>query len=220
MNTLTGIEAERVSQILRHATDRLQILSHVPTMWDDDILSDINCTAVSASLDRQWMAEEQLKDIGDMVGSAEVGGKEIAILKQVHRSARATCRNLMADRESLQVLMTRPETQSEDFTKFIRYLIELKAHVYGRLTTTVEDEASNRTTLHDLTERERHLEESQTALQAKLDEVREEKEHVVFGLDQTLRKLQLELQDITQVIINSSTFLTSNISHPAQQSRA
>lgn len=37
MNTLTGIEAERVSQILRHAIDRLQILSYVPTRWDDDL---------------------------------------------------------------------------------------------------------------------------------------------------------------------------------------
>jgi hypothetical protein len=37
MNTLTGIEAERVSQILRHAIDRLHILSYVPTQWDDDL---------------------------------------------------------------------------------------------------------------------------------------------------------------------------------------
>ena len=37
MNTLTGIEAERVSQILRHAIDRLHIMSYVPTHWDDDL---------------------------------------------------------------------------------------------------------------------------------------------------------------------------------------
>lgn len=42
MNTLTGIEAERVSQILRHAIDRLHILSYVPTQWDDDLAEGID----------------------------------------------------------------------------------------------------------------------------------------------------------------------------------
>lgn len=35
-------------------------------------------------------------------------------------------------------------------------------------------------------------------LQKQLDELRKEKEDVTFGLDQTLRKLQNELHDITQ----------------------
>ncbi len=202
MNTLTGIEAERVSQILRHATDRLQILSHVPTSWDGDeeVIANISSQAVLASLERQWVSEEQLSEIGDLVGSSEAGGKEISILKQAHRATRATCRNLMADRDSLQALMNRPEIQSEEFSRFLRYLLELKSHVYSKLTTTVEDEAANRTTLHDLTEKERSMEESKDALQAKLDEVREEKERVIFGLDQQLRKLELELQEIIQVL--------------------
>jgi iron-sulfur cluster repair protein YtfE (RIC family) len=38
------------------------------------------------------------------------------------------------------------------------------------------------------------------ALETKLAEVKEEKERVVFGLDQTLRKLQNELQEIIQVL--------------------
>ena len=42
MNTLTGIEAERVSQILRHAIDRLHIMSYVPTHWDDDLATGIH----------------------------------------------------------------------------------------------------------------------------------------------------------------------------------
>ena len=41
MSTLTGIETERVSQILRHAIDRLHILSYVPTQWDDDLATGI-----------------------------------------------------------------------------------------------------------------------------------------------------------------------------------
>lgn len=125
------------------------------------------------------------------------GGKDIALIKMAHRATRATCRNLLADRESLQVLMSRPEQQAEDFQKFIRYLNDLRGQFFTRMTTTVEDEAANRSLLHDLTERERLMEETRDALQTKLNEVREEKENVTFGLDQTLRKLQLELQEIT-----------------------
>jgi hypothetical protein len=195
MNTLTGIEAERVNQILKHAIERLQILSYIPVVWDDDIIVDIKCQPVLNSLERLWMSEEQLKDIDLTTG----GGKDIASIKQNHRAVRAVCRNFLADRPSLQVIMGRPELQSEDFTKFIKYLNELKSQVLARLTTTVEDEAANRTMLHDLTERERHFEESRDTLQALLNELRDEKEQVTHGLDQTLRKLQAELNEITQV---------------------
>lgn len=194
MNTLTGIEAERVNQILKHAVERLQILAYVPTVWDDDLIVDIKCQPVLNSLERLWMSEEQLKDVDLSAG----GGKDIALVKQNHRSARALCRNFLADRPSLQVIMERPELQSEDFSKFIKYLTELRSQVLSRLTTTVEDEAANRIMLHDLTERERHYEESRDVLQTKLNELRAEKEQVSHGLDSTLRKLQAELSEITQ----------------------
>lgn len=195
MNTLTGIEAERVNQILKHAVERLQILAYIPTAWDDDLIVDIKCQPVLNSLERLWMSEEQLKDVDLTAG----GGKDIALVKQNHRSARAACRNFLADRASLQVIMERPELQSEDFSKFIRYLTELRSQVLSKLTTTVEDEAANRIMLHDLTERERHYEESRDVLLTKLNELREEKEQVSHGLDNTLRKLQAELNEITQV---------------------
>jgi hypothetical protein len=41
MNTLTGIEAERVSSILRHAMDRLRVLAYLPTEWDDTIMEEV-----------------------------------------------------------------------------------------------------------------------------------------------------------------------------------
>lgn len=201
MNTLTGIEAERVRQILNHAIERLRILTYVPTSWDgdEDVIADISSPAALASLERQWLAEENLAEIGEMVGSSEAGGKEISILKQAHRATRATCRNLMADRDSLQALMNRQQTQSEEYSKFVKYLTLLEDDVYKKLNTTVEEEASLRNSLHEMTERERHLEESKDTLQAKLDEVKEEKERVIFSLDQTMRKLTLEVQEITQV---------------------
>lgn len=195
MNTLTGIEAERVSQILRHAVDRLHLLSFVPTAWDDEIATTIKCDPVLASLEKQWIAEDQLRSMSD--GGMTEGGKDIAAIKQAHRATRSTCRNLMAERESLQVLMNRPEIQSEPFLRFLKNLSELKAQINDRMTTTVEDEAANRTTLQELVERERIMEESRDTLQSKLSEVREEKERVTFTLDQNLKKLQIELQDIT-----------------------
>lgn len=48
-------------------------------------------------------------------------------------------------------------------------------------------------------ERERSLEESKDAIEAKLVEIYSEKDHVTFALDQTLKKLQIELQEITSV---------------------
>lgn len=197
MNTLTAIEAERVNQILKHVIDRLQIFSYIPVSWDDDIVVDIKCQPVLNSLEKLWMCEEQLKDIDMSMGAN--GAKDITILKQTHRICRATCRNFIADRGSLQTLMSRPELQSEDFSKFIRYLNELRSQVMQKLTTTVEDEAANRTLNHDLRERERHYEESKDILQTKLNELRAEREQVCTSLDQTLRKLQHELQEITQV---------------------
>ena len=195
MNTLTGIEAERVSQILRHAVDRLHILSFVPTAWNDDVATSITCDPVLASLEKQWISEDLLNNIS-LIGATE-GGKDIAAIKQAHRATRTTCRNLMAERESLQVLMNRPEIQSEAFLRVLKNLSELKSQITDRMTTTVEDEATNRTTLQELVERERIMEESRDTLQTKLAEVREEKERVTFNLDQNLKKLQIELQDIT-----------------------
>jgi hypothetical protein len=193
MNTITGLEAERVNQILKHAVDRLLILSYIPTSWDDDVVVDIKCQPVLNSLERLWMAEEQLKELE---AGSTIDGKDIGVIKQMHRAARTACRNFGSDRESLQVVMSRPELQSEDFTKFIKYLNELKSQIMIRLTTTVEDEAANRTMLHELTERERQFEDSREILQTKLNEVRQEKGEVSMGLDQTLRKLENELNEI------------------------
>ena len=63
----------------------------------------------------------------------------------------------------------------------------------------MEDEAANRTMLHDLTERERQFEDSREILQTKLNELRLEKGEVSMSLDQTLRKLENELNEIQRV---------------------
>lgn len=197
MNTLTGIEAERVNQILKHAVERLQILSYIPTTWDDDVVVDITCQPVLNSLEKLWMAEEQVRETQESMDAAN-GGKDIVLIKSMHRACKVACRNLLADRASLQVLMGRPELQVDDFVKFIKYLNEARSQVLTKLTTTVEDELNNRNVLQDLTEKERQYEESRDVLQAKLNDVKEEKEQVTKGLDHTIKKLQNELHDITQ----------------------
>eukprot|EP00605_Chrysophyceae_sp_TOSAG23-4_P001193 GSChrysophyteH1.ASY1.ANO1.1302.1 assembled CDS len=209
MNTLTGIEAERVNQILKNSKDQLNILSYVPSVWDEELINRMTCQPVINSIGKTWVSEEQLSNLGEGGPSDVGGGRDIQLIKQAHRVNRATCRNLMADRESLQILMDyKPESGSgdgeggghcsEEYQRFTRYLTELKDQIHAKMITTVEDEAANRTLLHDLTERERLMEETRDALQNKLNEVRSEKEHVTFSLDQTTRKTQVELQDIKQ----------------------
>ena len=223
MNTLTGIEAERVVQILKHVSDRLQLLCYVPTKPDETILQELRNGATIELLQRQWEAEEQLKNLNDGA-FADMGGRDISVIKSAHRAVRALSRQLLTDPESLNVLINKkrpeerrnlpnmahffgklppigfetnsPESNANAQTNFITYLNDLSAFIQQRLTTTVEDEAANRTILQDLTEKERHAEESKIALESKFKEITEEKAAVTFGLDSTLKKLELELQDL------------------------
>lgn len=105
-------------------------------------------------------------------------------------------RNFFADKPSYDVAMTRKECCSQDFITFSRYLAKLQIHVKNRLMTTVEDEASNRMRLHDLTEKVRRNEEIREVLQTKLEAVKEEKEKVITSLGQVLRKLEHEEEDL------------------------
>lgn len=196
MNTVTAIEADRVVQIISNAIDRLQLLAHVPNVTDTSVIAEIDCPTVLYAIQRQFQAEDYLAE-ETRDEAVDIASRDIANMKKMHRAIRATCRNMQAERASLSFL-DRPETQNEEFIKFVKYLNELKGQVYARMTTTVEDESANRSLLYDLTERERQAEESRDAIQNKLAEVKEEKDRVTYGLDRTLRKLQFELHDLTQ----------------------
>lgn len=199
MNTLTAIEAERVLQILRLASDRVSILSHLPVVPEDDLFLSMENPVMQTTLSLQWQTEDLLKKSSEAT-TPELGVKDYAILKKMHRTTRNCCRNMLADRDSLQIIMNYGSaSQKENLSNFLYFFNELKAHVHQKLITTVEDEATNRTQLHDLGEKERQAEESRDALQTKLNEVREEKDKATFALDQVQRKLQLELQDLTHL---------------------
>jgi hypothetical protein len=198
MNTLTAIEAERVLQILRLASDRITILSNIPVEPNDNIYMSLENQVLQNTLALQWQTEDFFRKSNES-NNPEMGGKDYALMKKMHRITRNTCRNLLVDRSSLQTLMNSNDPTKENLSNFIYFLNELKSHVHQKLITTVEDEATNRTQLHDLGEKERQADESREALQAKLNEVREEKDKATFGLDQVQRKLQMELQDLNHL---------------------
>lgn len=194
MNTLTGIEAERVNQILCHGIDRLNVLSSLPASWDDDLLDAIDHDIVHTSIQKLWTFEKNLSAFEDEMHS----GGDFEIVKRTHKAIRNVCRSIQSDKDILFQILT-ADKKSKGIEGFIKCLNDLRNIVLSRMTTTVEDEAAHRAMLHELTERERQYEESRDALQKKLNEVIEEKEKVTASLDQTLRKLQSEIHDITQV---------------------
>ena len=183
-----------MDQILYHAQRRLELLSCIPTSDDESFIGQIKCPPVSASLDKLWMAEHQLADIND---ATSLGGRDMFAIKQAHRGVRACCRNIFADKGSYEIIINHSTTVSKEFMTFIDYLAKLQVHIKTRLVTTVEDEASSRLKLHDLTEKVRKNEEIRDLLQTKLSALREEKAKVISNLDQILRKLQREKEDLT-----------------------
>jgi len=197
MNTLTGIEAERVNQILRHGIDRLHILSNLPRVRDDALLQHIEQDAVLTSIQRLWKFEMEHLSLNDELLSD--GCEEFEVLKRLHRSVRTVCRTVVADKSAISQMLKRPSVKIDGIGPFAKYLNDLRLIISNHMTTTVEDEAGHRNQLHELTERERHFEESRDVLQNKLDEVLDEKDKTTITLDQNLRKLQAEIQDITQV---------------------
>jgi hypothetical protein len=90
MNTLTGIEAERVDQILQHALKRLELLTYIPLQDDEAFLKQLSCVPIRATLDRLWADENEaaLCDASAIGG----GGGNPLVLKKVHRTVRACCR--------------------------------------------------------------------------------------------------------------------------------
>ena len=68
MNTLTGIEADRVDQILNHDLDRLHILSHIPFNHNQDTsdLKYILPRSIYSTIENLWSSENELQSMFDM----------------------------------------------------------------------------------------------------------------------------------------------------------
>ena len=70
--------------------------------------------------------------------------------------------------------------------------------MFRKLSTTVEEEATSKNLLHDLSERERSAEDERDALHQTLQLNRAERDRELSTMDQLITKLRAELHDITQ----------------------
>lgn len=202
MNTLSNVEAERVSQILRSTIDRINMLKCVPSHKSDQLLDAVRVPKVHAALLQQWHLEEQLRSVKESLAdmAEELGGVDIVIMKQLYHNTRGLCRLLNQDVHARALFLDyaddHPNEEKYDFNGLDAFLTELQQQYHRRLTTTVEDEARNRYLQHELTERQRQAEENRDVLQQQLQTLRAEKDRVTLGLDQVIRKLQAELDEV------------------------
>lgn len=207
MHKLTNMEAQRVISVLEDTLDRLTFLSYVPSQPAPELVDaivDTGATQLRTALQSQWQLEEghqviigRSKEHSYLGKSSENASTEV--VDQLHQATRTLCRCLRKNPVAVEVLYSQHTQQrSSHFLSFLQNLSDLTAVMFRKLSTTVEEEITNKNLLHDLTERERSAEDERDALQQTLEMQRGERDREVSVLDQTLTKLRAELQDITQ----------------------
>lgn len=221
MNTLTGIEAERVNQILKHGIYRMNILSNVPIVKDDEFLLSSHRDVVRKSLERLWSLESEVKD--ELESSFQY--TDFEMIKQLHAASKSVVRNISEDTEYFNYINSKrsisegigeaPDNNSVQ--DLIKMLDKLRERVLIRITSTVENETQNRIQYRELVERERKFQDMKTILMKKLDEVLQEKEKVTLDLDTHIRKLQLEIQQLTQLSSMSIKEVESEMNNSIQK---
>ena len=209
MHKLTNMEAQRVITVLEDTLDRLTFLSYVPSSPDDDLLESLSLSGVvppvRGSLQSQWQLEEGHQVMlgrskeGMFLGKPGGESASLEVVDQLHQATRTLCRNLRKSPVAVEVLYSNHTQQrSPHFLSFLSNLEDLTKVMFRKLSTTVEEEITNKNLLQDLTDRERTAEDERDALQQTLEMQRGERDREVAVLDQTLTKLRAELQDITQ----------------------
>jgi len=209
MHKLTNMEAQRVITVLEDTLDRLTFLSYVPSSPDIDLMESLAHAGVvppvRGSLQSQWQLEEGHQV---MLGrskehaflgkpSSETASSEV--VDQLHQATRTLCRNLRKSPVAVEVLYSNHTQQrSSHFLSFLSNLEDLTKVMFRKLSTTVEEEITNKNLLQDLTDRERTAEDERDALQQTLEMQRGERDREGAVLDQMSTKLRAELQDITQ----------------------
>lgn len=114
------------------------------------------------------------------------------------------------------------EERSAEFLAFLQKLSELKAMMYRKLATTVEEDLRSSTLLRELTEKRKTAQDELETLSKNLVNEQKEKERETSALEKILNKLQSELTTLTkssnqeiQLISNemSSSMEKSTIDH-------
>ena len=134
---------------------------------------------LKSALRQQWQVEEGhgvLSSTSQLAeGAARADLDEVR--RQLGKSTRNLARTLRKHEQAVAFFKRRPtKSRSNEFVSCQQFLSDLTAVMFRKLSTTVEEETTNNSTLHDLTERERFAAEEATALQKTLEAQRAERD--------------------------------------------
>ena len=203
MNKLTNMEAQRVINCLEDSLDRLSLLSFLPAGNPDAMLLEAFAADNALQLNQHLQAEWQLEEAYVMSAARNAGrttdGGTNEITEQLQQRVRQVCRQLKKNPAAVETLYGQGgAVRTENFSRFHSFLSDLTLVTYRKLATTVEEEATSKTRMHDLVERERSAEDERNALQQTLQVQRIERERETSSMEQLTTKLKAELHDITQ----------------------
>ncbi|CAM9655835.1 unnamed protein product [Chrysoparadoxa australica] len=214
MHKLTRMEGKRVVAVIDDTLEKLNQLSYVPEDASLELLESLaeaSANPVKSCLQTQWHLEMNAINMGVIQGKGGgAGGKSTLdelgaarnsdTLDQIYQSTRLLCRSLKKHQNGLEVLYgyTPVQPRAQGLLQFKQYLSDLTTIMYRRLSTTVEEEQANKNLLRDLTQREKLAEDERDSLQQTLDAARTEREGEVNGLELAIRRLQSELQEVTE----------------------
>lgn len=199
MHKLTNMEAQRVITVLEDTLDRLTFLSYVPGSPDMELLDSLvhaGAGPLRGSLQSQWQLEEghqvmlgRSKDGHGhghafhghgLTKSSSENASHGEVVDQLHQATRTLCRNLRKNPVAVEVLYSNHTQQrSSHFLSCLSNLSDLTAVMFRKLSTTVEEEITNKNLLQDLTDRERTAEDERDALQQTLEMQRGERDREV-----------------------------------------
>lgn len=183
--------------VLGETLDRLNYLSYVPSQPAWMIIEELQesgSSDISGMLQKQWQLEE-----GNQVVDDVRGDKKPDFEKQVHASTRTLCRALRSKTNAVETLVhSSTQERSPAFLACVKALSELTKVTFDKLSTTVEDETSQKTILRDVSDREKNAEEERSTLQGALDMERKDKERNCAQLEKKLQKLKNELREISE----------------------
>jgi len=184
--------------VLGETLDRLDYLSYVPTENDmvlTEQLEEEGCIDVATVLQKQWQIEDAHSLKGDPGQTRGPSGSD----QQMYTNTRALCRSLRSNAVAVETLyQSSNQDRSPAFLACLKALKELTDVTLRKMSTTVEDENSQKNLLRDVTQKEKGAEEDRATLQAQLNMERKEKERDVAQLDMKRLKLMKELQEITE----------------------
>jgi len=217
MNKLTHMEAQRVIAVLEDTLERLNLLSYVPPSIQSDMteaLTEAGLNPIKSSLNQHLNLEERVRSWNERDKEKEGSLPDIFLnpnernmaskvpevssetIAQMHSSTRALVRTLRKNPVATEIFYSLNEERSSGFLQTITYLTELKDIMYRRLSTTVEEEASTRALLQELSAKEQSAEDEREALREVLRKQRAEKEREVAQLDAQLGRLRAELTEL------------------------